>query len=260
MPHFDRPPRIHYRTAGRAGGDLLVLSNSLGTDVSVWRDQMDVLVARHRVLRYDTRGHGDSAANDEPVSISDLGEDVLALADVMEGKRFTFCGLSMGGLIGLWLAVHHPGRLRAVVVCNTAAKIGTAELWDARIRAVRDGGMAAIRDPVVARFFTDRFPDERPEIFAEFAAMLEATRSAGYVRCCEAIRDTDLRAEVGRIAVPVLVVAGAEDAATPPGQARWLHDNIPGSELAVIDGAAHLSNVERPAEFNAAVTEFLGRV
>lgn len=259
MPHLDRPPRIHYRMAGRAGDALLVLSNSLGTDMSMWRGQMDALVGRHRVLRYDTRGHGRSAATDDPVTIPDLGEDVLALAEVVGAERFSFCGISMGGLIGLWLAIHHPDRLRAVVVCNTAAKIGTAELWDTRIRAVRDGGMAAILGPVVARVFTDCFPEERPELFAEFAAMLGATPAAGYIRSCEAIRDTDLRADVGRIAVPLLVVAGAEDVATPPEQAGWLHDRVPGSELAVIEGAAHLSNVERPTEFNAVVAEFLER-
>ncbi len=165
----------------------------------------------------------------------------------------------MGGLTGLWLAIHHPDRLRAVVVANTAARIGNAPQWNERIRAVRSGGMGAIRDSVLARFFTASFADEHPVVVARFGAMLDATPAAGYARCCEAIRNTDLRTDVGRIAVPLLVVAGADDVATPPEQAGWLHDRIPGSELAVIEGAAHLSNVERPAVFNTVVAEFFGR-
>lgn len=238
----------------------MFFSHSLGLDAGSWDAQAAELAPRYRIVQPDSRGHGRSDAPPGPYTVEGLAADVEALADHLGIDRFHVVGLSMGGLIALWLAVHRPERLRSAVFCNTAAKLGTRELWDARIAAVRARGMGAIADQVVRRFFAAGFAARQPATFAEARATLAGTPPEGYAACCEALRDADLRQEVDTIRVPSLVIGAAEDVATPPDEARWLHATIPGSELVVLEGAGHISNLERPAAFGRALVRHLDRV
>lgn len=249
--------RVAYTSSGNPDGPAVVFSHSLGLDSSSWDRQAELLGERYRIVRPDTRGHGRSDAPKGPYTVEGLALDVVALADHLGIERFHFVGLSMGGMIGLWLAVHRPGRLRSAAFCNTAAKLGSPELWEARIAAVRDGGMESIADQVVRRFFAGDFEAREPESFARARAVLVGTDPEGYAGCCAALRDADLRDDVENIHLPSLVVGAAEDVATPPDDARWLHSRIEGSELVLLEGAGHVSNLERPAAFGRALAAHL---
>ena len=252
--------RIAYRVDGPDdAAPAVVLLNSLGTDHRMWDAQAEALARRFRVVRYDVRGHGASAASAEPVTIERLGLDVVALLDHLGLARAHLCGLSLGGITALWVAARRPERVARAVFANTAARIGSAEGWSGRIAAVRGGGMAAVRDAALRRFLGDRFRAAHPEETRRIGAMLDATPPEGYVAACAALRDADLRGEVPAIRAPSLVIAGGIDESTPPHEAEALHAAIPGSALVVLDGAAHLTNVERPAEFTALVSGFLAR-
>ncbi len=248
--------RIHYRLDGPADAPVLVLSNSLGADVSMWEPQLAVLARSFRVLRYDIRGHGASTVTPGPYTIERLGRDVVALLDRLTVERAHFCGLSMGGMTGMWLAVHAPDRLDKLVLANTAAHIGPPELWKARIESVRAGGLRAIAQAVIERWFTPAFRDRAPQIVGAARRMLERAPPEGYVACCAAIRDTDLRETVAAIRATTLVLAGAHDAATPAAGARVLAERIPGAHYVELD-AAHLSNIEAAAPFNETLLSFL---
>ena len=248
--------RVYYRFDGPSDAPVLMLSNSLGTSFDMWAPQMQALAANHRVLRYDTRGHGRSAVTPGPYTIERLGRDVLALLDALGLDRVRFCGLSMGGMIGQWLGVNAPERVPRLALANTAAKIGTADLWNARIGTVEKGGMAAIVDGVLARWYTPAFIAAAPEAIAGTRAMLLATPADGYTACCAAVRDMDQRDAVASIRVPTLVIAGAHDEATSPADGRFLAGRITGARYVELP-AAHLSNVEKPQAFNAALTDFL---
>lgn len=257
MPSIDiAGSTFNYRFDGPSGASVLVLSNSLGTDLTMWEPQMPAFTRHFRVLRYDTRGHGASAATPGPYRIAQLGADVLALLDALGLDRVHFCGLSMGGMIGQWLGVNAGARLGRLVLCNTAALIGPADLWDKRIAAVEAGGMAAITDGVIARWFTDAFVAGHPEAVAPVRAVLEATDPAGYTAACAAVRDMDQRAAVAAITVPTLVIAGTHDLATPPADGRFLAGAIPGARYLELP-AAHLSNIEDADAFTAGVLDFL---
>ena len=247
---------LHYELVGDSGAPCVVLSNSLGTGLAMWAPQMPALLARFRVLRYDTRGHGASGVPPGPYRVEQLGADVLALMDHCGIARAHFCGLSMGGMTGLWLGVHHPERLLRLALCNTAAKIGTAEIWNARIAAVESGGMAAIVDGVLERWLTAPFRQRAPAAAALLHAMLLATPPAGYIAACAAVRDMDQRHQVAAIRLPTLVIAGSHDLATPPQDGRAIADAILDAHYAELD-AAHLSNIEQAAAFSAALTDFL---
>jgi 3-oxoadipate enol-lactonase len=249
--------RLAYRQDGPDQAPPLVLVNSLGTDLRMWDPQVALLSCSLRVVRYDCRGHGRSGLSNTPVTIARLGRDLLALFDQLAIERAHICGLSLGGMIALWLAAEHPERVDRVVFANTAARIGTPATWTARIKAVRAGGMAAVRDAVVARFLSDEFRARQPQVAQAIGDMLEATDPAGYMAACAALRDADLHTLVPKIRVPSLIVAGALDQATPPAQAQELHDAIAGSRLVVLPDAAHLSNVEQPAAFTACLLKFL---
>ncbi|MBY4899233.1 3-oxoadipate enol-lactonase [Cupriavidus sp. AU9028] len=250
---------LHYTLEGDPQAPVLVLSNSLGTSLGMWDPQMPALLRRYRVLRYDTRGHGHSGIAQAPFGIDTLGRDVLA---VLEHAGIAtpahFCGLSMGGMTGIWLAAHHPGRFRSFVLANTAAMIGPASVWDNRIATVRRDGMAAIVDAVLQRWFTQRTLDHQGDGLVAVRAMLQRTDPHGYAGNCAAIRDADLRASLQGIRAPVLVIAGKHDAATTPAQGRALAEGIKGAHYVELD-AAHLSNWERPAEFTAALLDFIER-
>jgi 3-oxoadipate enol-lactonase len=250
--------RIHYEIAGSADAPVLVLSNSLGADLSMWEPQAVRFFRRFRLLRYDTRGHGRSEVTPGPYNIAQLSGDVLELLDSLEVAAAHFCGLSMGGLIGQWIAVHAPHRLIRLVLANTAAKIGSAESWNARIEAVETKGMSAIAEPVLQRWFTPAFRLRAPEVVARFGAMLERCDPVGYAANCAAVRDMDLRESICAIGLPVLIVNGAHDSATPPEQGRFLAKSIPGAKYVELQ-AAHLSNVEAADEFSECVVDFLGQ-
>jgi 3-oxoadipate enol-lactonase len=249
--------RVHYLFGGPAGAPVLVLSNSLGADLSMWEPQMLELKKSFRVLRYDTRGHGRTSLTDGPYAIEQLARDVLRLLDALGFGRVHFCGLSMGGKIGIWLGAHAPKRIEKLVLCNTGARIGTAEGWNARIQRVRDLGMKGIAAAVTERWFTAGFREQSPGVVARAQAMIEKTPPEGYVACCAAIRDSDQSAEVvASIRAPTLVIAGRHDPATPPADGRALADAIAGARYVELP-AAHLSNIEASGQFTAEVSAFL---
>lgn len=246
---------LHYRLDGDDGLPLLVLSNGLGTELSMWDAQIPVLRHAFRVLRYDTRGHGASSAPSRSFSIEDLGRDVLALLDRAGVACAHFCGLSMGGMIGMWLGINAPDRLNGLVLANTAARIGPPTMWNERIDVVNAKGMKAISDAAVARWFTPDFIARQPDAVAEVKAAMERTSAEGYVRCCAAVRDADFRETIAGIGTPLLAISGAHDVATPPADGLYLAQRIAGSRSLTLD-TAHLSNIESPREFGYAVRSF----
>jgi 3-oxoadipate enol-lactonase len=248
--------RIHCRFDGAVGAPVLVLSNSLGTDLTMWDGQIGELARTFRVVRYDTRGHGTSTASPGPYSVEHLGRDVVGVLDGLGIAKAHFCGLSLGGITGIWLGIHAPDRLRRLVLANTAALIGPPDNWNARIEKVRAGGMGAISPVVVDRWFTPAFVASHPERIAAMRTMLERTPAEGYVACCAAVRDMDQREGVASIHVPTLVIAGTHDIATPATDGRFLTDRIEGSRYVELD-AAHLSNIEAAPAFTAALLAFL---
>lgn len=250
---------LHYQLDGPADAPVLVLSNSLGTDLHMWDIQVPAFTQHFRLLRFDTRGHGKSLVTEGPYSIEQLGHDVIALLDALDIDRAHFCGLSMGGLIGQWLGINAGTRLDRLVVCNTAARIGTPEVWNPRIEMVlRDGAaaMVALRDASIARWFTADFAAANPHQAEQITAMLAATSPQGYAANCAAVRDADLRHQLASIKVPTLVIAGTEDAVTPPAGGHFIQNHVKGAEYAEFY-AAHLSNVQAGAAFSDRVIEFL---
>ncbi len=252
--------QLNYRIDGRDDAPVLVLSNSLGTDLEMWSPQMPVLVERFRVVRYDTRGHGASSVTEGPYTLDQLGHDVLGLLDHLGIERTHFCGLSMGGLTGLWLAVCAPSRIGRLVLANTGARIGTADGWNSRIASIRDAGSgglpAAVVDGVVERWFTRRHRDLAVAEVERIRRMLVDTSAIGYAANCAAIRDADLRTALTAIRLPTLVVAGAHDPSTPASLGRDIAAAVSGAEYVELD-AAHLSNLEQAGAFNAALLRFL---
>lgn len=248
--------RMHYRLEGPEGAPVLVLSNSLGAALEMWNPQMPILGERFRVLRYDTRGHGRSGITPGAYTIERLGRDVVELLDALGIARAHFCGLSMGGMTGLWLGIHAADRLGRLVLCNTAARLGTPADWDERIGLVTGGGMNAVVGGVMERWFTADFRAREPAECTAIQAMINTTSPVGYAACSAAIRDMDLSADLGRIRAPTLVVAGTQDAVTPPEGMCALAAAISGATLIQLE-AAHLSNVEAASTFTPAVAGFL---
>jgi 3-oxoadipate enol-lactonase len=257
MPFVDLAGfRAHYRIDGPASAPVVMLSNSLGADLSMWDPQIAALTQRYRVLRYDTRGHGQSSAPPGPYTIEGHARDALGLLDALAMPRVRFCGLSMGGMTGQWLGIHAAERIDKLVLASTAAKIGTNETWNARIDAVRKGGIDSIADAVLARWFTPHFLASAPDVVAKVRAIMIAASPDGYIACCIGIRAADFREAVGRIRVPTLVVSGAHDVSTPPQDGRFLADRIEGARYVELP-AAHVSNIEVASAFTGALMEFL---
>jgi 3-oxoadipate enol-lactonase len=248
--------RLAYTLIGPDDAPPLVLSNSLGTNRGLWEDQIEALSRRFRVLTYDTRGHGESDAPAGNYSLERLGRDVLALMDHAGMTRAHVAGVSIGGLTALWLGIHAPDRVQRLVLANTAARIGSVASWEERMRLVEAGGLAALGDVTMERWFTAAFRADRPEAVSRIRATLLATPVAGYLGCCAALGDADLRAEAGRVRAQALIVTGAHDPATPPADGAWLAAAIPGAELLELD-AAHLSNIERAEAFTDGMVKFL---
>jgi 3-oxoadipate enol-lactonase len=241
---------------GQSGSPVMVFSNSLGANYSMWDPQVHEFRKKLGVLRYDMRGHGQSPPTPGPYSIELLGRDVIAMLDALDLDRIHFCGLSMGGMIGIWLGVNAPERLSKLVLCNTAAKIGTSEFWNARIDAVKKNGMKSVASAVVERWFSPAFREMAPATVSSTLKMLEEANPDGYAACCAAIRDFDFRERLRNIHIPALVIAGAHDPATPPVDGRFLAHQIPGARYAELN-AAHLSNIEEQNQFNRELAAFL---
>jgi 3-oxoadipate enol-lactonase len=248
--------RFHYRLDGPADAAVVVLSNSLGTNFAMWDAQADALTQKFRMLRFDARGHGQSEVTTGPYSIEALAEDVIGLLDALKISTAHYCGLSVGGLIGQWLGIHAPQRFKSLTLCNTAARIGTTDAWNTRISTVREGGMAAIANGVVSRWFTEEFARRAPEKVELTRQMLLHTPPDGYVATCAALRDEDLREAISRVPVPTLVISGAKDAATTAADGQFIAGEIPGAKYVELN-AAHLSNIEAAEPFTAALLKFL---
>ncbi|MGH7007882.1 MAG: 3-oxoadipate enol-lactonase [Stellaceae bacterium] len=248
----------HYDFAGQREAPVLVVANSLGTDMHLWDAQVPAFAARFRVARYDMRGHGltEPPAGVDAYTIDDLAGDVLALADALKIERFHYCGLSIGGMVGQRLGARVPDRVRSLALCNTAMTVAVPQAYRDRADAVRKNGLGAIGDAVLERWFTPKFLAANPDIARGMRTMLMHTSVAGYVGCCLALSTMDLTADARRIACPTLVVAGADDQATPPAAARAIAAAAKGAKLVEIPDCAHLSAVERPAELTAVLSEF----
>jgi 3-oxoadipate enol-lactonase len=246
---------------GPAGAPALVLGNSIGTSRACWEPQVPVLARHFRVLRYEHRGHGtpgaQSPAPPGPYSIADLGADVLALLDAHGIERALYCGVSLGGMVGMWLAAHAPERIAGLGLSCTSAFLPPPDGWTARAEKVRSEGTASIAREVVSRWFTPGFQAAQPLVPAAFVEGLAQTQDEGYAGCCEAIAAMDLQPSLGLITVPTLVIAGAQDPATPPWHGAVIASLIAGSRLRVIRGGAHLANVSAAAEVTALLVPFL---
>jgi 3-oxoadipate enol-lactonase len=260
MPSIALPEGpLNYQIEGPASAPVLLLCNSLGTDLRMWEPQLADFSKHFRVLRYDTRGHGQSLVSPGEYDVAQLGADVLALLNSLGIERVHFCGLSMGGLVGQWLAINAGERLERLVLCNTAAKIGNADGWNARIQTVLAGGtqsMVDLREASVSRWFTPAFVAAQSDSVRFITDMLASTLPEGYAACCAAVRDADFHAALSRIQTPTLVVAGIEDAVTTVADAGVLVEGIAAARLLELP-AAHLSNVECGDAFTGPVADFL---
>jgi 3-oxoadipate enol-lactonase/4-carboxymuconolactone decarboxylase len=246
----------YYRISGREDAPVLILSHSLGQDHGMWDAQVADLARHFRVVRYDTRGHGASSVTPGDYTLERLGKDALALADAIGAAQFAFCGVSLGGMIGQWLAANAPDRVTAVVLANTSPK-PEAERMEARRQTVLAEGMGSVADAVMSRFFSPRLLAANPPAVADARRTLLATNPVGYAGCCAAIRDMDLTPVLARIRVPTLIVDGELDVSLPwTGHGAVLAQRIPGARVAHL-AAAHLSNIETPRAFTAALFAFL---
>jgi 3-oxoadipate enol-lactonase len=248
---------LAYRVDGPPDGPVLVLGSSLGTTGAVWQPQLAALAATYRVVRYDHRGHGGSPAPPGPYRIEDLGADVLALLDRLDLDRVDLAGLSLGGMVAMWLAATAPDRVGRLAVLCTSARPGQPEAWRQRAATVRAAGTGAVADAVVGRWFTADFTRRQPGVVGWARAMLTGTPGEGYAACCDVIATLDLEPSLPRITAPTLVIAGAGDPAFPVPHAERIVAGIPGSRLAIVD-AAHLANVEQPAIVTQLLIDFYG--
>lgn len=241
---------VHRLVEGPADAPAIVLVNSLGSDLRMWDAQASALRERFRVVRFDARGHGRSPVPPGPYSLADLGGDLLGLLDELQLARASICGVSMGGAISMWTALHAPERVERLAVCFSAAWFGPPQGWLQRAESVRTQGLEAIADAVVGRWLTDAAGQEQPQLIGQLRTMFLATPAEGYAACCDAMAEIDLRERVAEITAPTLVVSGSEDPATPPENGRAIAAGISGARFVELAGAAHLGNIERAAQFN----------
>ncbi|KAI3595991.1 Beta-ketoadipate enol-lactone hydrolase (plasmid) [Cupriavidus necator H850] len=257
MPYLDHAgARLFYTVDGPDSAPAILFSNSLGTDHTMWEPQAATLAGRFRVVRYDTRGHGRSTAPGDAFTVAQLGQDVIAILDALGIGQAVFCGLSMGGLTGMWLGIHAPQRFSHIVLANTAAKIGNADGWNTRIDTVLREGMAVMVAPSVERWFTPGFAATAERALDGLRDVLAGLDPRGYAANCAAVRDADFRESVASIQVPVLVIAGSQDPSTPAQEGRELADAIPGARFVELP-AAHISSFEQPGRFTAALLDFV---
>jgi 3-oxoadipate enol-lactonase len=237
---------VDHEVVGRDDGPVVVLSNSLGSTSRMWDGQVPALAENLRVVRYDHRGHGRSPVPPGPCELADLGGDVLVLLDRLGLERVHWCGLSLGGMVGMWLAINAPERIDRLVLCCTSARLGPPEMWADRAATVREHGVDAIADAGIERWLTPGFIARRPDITADLRAMLAATPAEGYAACCAAIERMDLVPHLGAIRAPTLVIAARDDPATPPEHGERIADGVPDARLAIVEDARHLATVEQP--------------
>ncbi|MFC2253583.1 3-oxoadipate enol-lactonase [Labrys portucalensis] len=251
--------KLHYRVACEAAASSapwLLFCNSLGTDLHMWDAQTTELARHFRVLRYDRRGHGQSTTPPPPYSLADLGRDTLALLDALEIERAHFCGLSIGGLTGQWLGIHAGSRFDRMVLCATAAKIGTVESWSARIAAVRANGLAALTTATAERWFTPTFNAEHADVAASILDSFAKVDAEGYNGCCAALAAADLREQIQAISNPVLAISGDDDQVCPPSDLNFIANNVRTGRHVSLPGR-HIFNLESAAAFNAVLLGFL---
>lgn len=246
---------VFYLTDGDAHKPAIVFSNSLGTDHSMWDGQIEALRRDFYVIRYDTRGHGLTAAPKGPYTITQLANDVVGLLDYLGIDKAFFCGISMGGLIGQWLAVNMPEKIEALVIANTAPKIGTELAWSERAALVRKEGLINIADSAPSRWFTPEFYGASPATVNELLVNLKNMNADGYASCCEALAIEDLRGSIAKISTPTLIIGGDKDPVTTLDDAQYMHSQIKGSQVIAIP-ASHISNIEAEVEFNQAIKQF----
>ncbi|AKQ53722.1 3-oxoadipate enol-lactone hydrolase [Bordetella hinzii] len=257
MPYADlSQARLYYVVDGPADAPALVLSNSLGTNADMWARQVPALAKHFRVVRYDTRGHGRSSVPDGEYRFEQLAGDVVELLDHLGIARAHFCGLSMGGPTGLTLALEHPGRIDRLVLCNTAARIGSAQGWSDRIAAVQKQTLSAMAPALVERWLTESYRQREPGLSQVLVDMLRRTPDAGYNGNCAALRDADLRARLGEIRARTLVIASTHDLAATPADGRYLAEHIAGARYVELN-TSHISNWEDPETFTREVLAFL---
>jgi 3-oxoadipate enol-lactonase len=243
--------QLHAVIDGPDDAPTLVLGGSLGSTLEMWDLQIPVLAGPLRVVRYDHRGHGGSPTVPGPYTLDDLGGDVVALLDDLGLGRVHIGGLSLGGMVSMWLAVNAPERVDRMAVLCTSARLGPASMWEERAAIVRAQGTAAIAPMIVGRWFTPALAATRPDLIAEYEGMLEGIDAEGYASCCAAIAAMDLLDDLASVRAPTLVIAGADDPATPPEHGEAITDRIPAAHLEVVAGAAHFANVEQPDEVSA---------
>jgi 3-oxoadipate enol-lactonase len=248
---------LRYEFRGKRGSPALAFTGSLGTDLTMWQLQADVLKPHFCTLRYDLRGHGASEVPPGPYSMDDLGSDLVALLDRLGIERASLCGLSIGGMISMWVAAHAPERVERLVLCCTSARLGPAESWLERAAIVRAEGVQAVADAVLDRWFSPRFTQSHPEVIERMRAGLIATPREGYAGCCEAIAAMDLTGDLSLITAPTLVVSATEDPSTPPEHGRRIAELIPGARFEVVPNARHIASIEQADLITALIQEFL---
>ncbi|MDK8874637.1 3-oxoadipate enol-lactonase [Paracoccus sp. SSJ] len=258
MPYLDLPThRLHYRIDGGTGEKpWLTFCNSLGTDLSMWDTQVAALSGSFQILRYDRRGHGRSEAPTPPYGLADLGGDVIALLDALSIERTHFCGLSIGGLTGQWLAIHAGARFDRIALCATAARIGSAESWSARIDEVKANGLGSLVPGTAERWFTPAFRAARPDAVDAILASFAATSVDGYVGCCAALAEADLRDRLGQVANPLLAVSGNDDPVCRPAHLKAIAEGVQDGRHACLPGR-HIVNLESASLFNTVLRDFL---
>jgi 3-oxoadipate enol-lactonase len=253
---------VNYTLDGPASAPVIMMSNSLASNLSMWEPQIPPLTSRYRILRYDTRGHGGTDAPPGPYSLDELTEDARALVQALGITRTHFIGLSMGGMIGQILALKYPQMLQSLVLCDTMSRVPTEAkpMWDERIHTAETRGMEPLVESTIARWFTEPFRQKGSAVLGQVRTMIRTTPPRGYAGCCHAIAALNLTDRLKQITLPTLIIVGEDDPGTPVAASRVIHEQIKGSELVILKSAAHLSNLEQPDAFNRALTSFLERV
>lgn len=245
-------------TEGLKDAPALVLSNSLGTDHGLWQPQVDELKSHFNVITYDTRGHGESDVISD-TTLQNLAEDVVDILDALSIEKSHFCGISMGGITGLWLGIHHPERFNSITVANSAAKIGQAEAWLSRAESVEQNGLAELVKTTHTRWFSEKFDYQHNVVAQTTIQSLANTPAQGYANACRALAHADLRDEIAQIQIPVLLIAGTEDPVTTVADAEFVQNTVKNSQLAKLE-ASHLSNIEQPQRFTQELTRFIQQI
>ena len=256
--HNRQGHQLAAQVQGLKDAPVIIFSNSLGTDHGMWQAQVAAFTAHYQVVTYDTRGHGASAVIDATTS-SNLAEDVMDVLDALNIDKAHFCGISMGGITGLYLAIHHAERFLSVTIANSAAKIGTAEAWNGRANSVEQQGLAELVKTTHTRWFSEYFDYAHDVLAQKTIQSLALTPSQGYANACRALADADLRDQLNQIQIPTLIIAGQFDPVTTVQDAEFMHQSIKNSQLEVL-AASHLSNIEQPQVFNQTLSKFIQKI